>query len=336
MVQPFGENGTSDFEISIRPFRLEKTWLRKVQRERRPLKNSFGKESGCVNVFRVKFSRIGIFFASFVTLALAPSCATSRSPAPVVNPWSEVLTPAPGPAASIGGYSAGCLAGGTKLPAEGEGYQTVYSVRNRHYGHPFLTSFLEKMGKVVHRARERPFLVGDLSMPRGGPTLSGHASHQIGLDADIWFRRAERKLTPTERDSAIAISMVHPQTRYVDPAVFGTEQITLLRRFAIAKEVERIFVNPAIKKDLCLRHPKADWIRKLRPWYAHDYHFHLRLRCPEGEAHCVPSEALPAGNGCDETLEWWWSDEARLEGIAKNEKPLEPPLLPKACAAVLD
>ena len=51
--------------------------------------------------------------------------------------------------------------------------------------------------------------------------------------------------------------------------------------------MQRIFVNAAIKKALC-REAKGDryWLCKVRPMYGHDYHFHIRIKCPPGAGEC--------------------------------------------------
>jgi penicillin-insensitive murein endopeptidase len=259
-------------------------------------------------------------------------CAT----APRENPWPKVPTPAPGPARSIGAYAAGCVQGAAKLPMDGAGYQAVRIARNRHFGHPTLVEFLESVGREGKKAKERAFLVGDLGLPRGGPTLSGHSSHQTGLDADIWYWRPEKKLSEDERERLSSKSLVNRATKAVDTSAFGKDAFRLLRRFAEAEAVERIFVNYAIKKHLCTHHAAEPWVRKTRAWYGHDHHFHIRLRCPPDSPECQAGDPIPEGNGCDETLAWWYSEEARVQESTKQTKPPEMPRLPEACEAVLE
>jgi penicillin-insensitive murein endopeptidase len=195
--------------------------------------------------------------------------------------------------------------------------------------------FLEKLGRAVHAAKEKSFLVGDLGMARGGPTLSGHSSHQTGLDADIWYWRTKKKLTEEEREKHPSKPLVDRTTKNVDPSAFGREALGLVRRFAESEEVERIFVNYAVKKYLCEKHGSEPWIRKTRAWFGHDHHFHVRLRCPPDSPDCVPGDPIPEGNGCDETLAWWSSEEARAQEALQRTKPPEMPKLPEHCEAVL-
>ena len=89
---------------------------------------------------------------------------------------------------SFGGYAKGCLAGGTVLPETGPTWQAMRLSRNRNWGQPITVDYLKDLSrKVAKHTRWSGIYVGDISQPRGGPMLSGHASHQIGLDADIWL-----------------------------------------------------------------------------------------------------------------------------------------------------
>ena len=69
----------------------------------------------------------------------------------------------------------------------------------------------------------------------------------------------------------------------------------MIRDAALEPSVQRIFVNAAIKKALC-REAKGDrsWLSKIRPMYGHDYHFHIRIKCPPGSTEC---ESQPAAGG---------------------------------------
>jgi len=109
--------------------------------------------------------------------------------------FSAVARPAPLAARSIGFYSQGCLAGAVALPITGRSWQVMRLSRNRNWGHPRLVAYLERLAKDARSFGWSGLLVGDLSQPRGGPMPTGHTSHQIGLDADIW-------LTPMPKPSA--------------------------------------------------------------------------------------------------------------------------------------
>jgi penicillin-insensitive murein endopeptidase len=274
--------------------------------------------------------------AAFLSLALLgaqaycfcfASQAAPRPPTPSKNPWSQVRGPAPAPqgAQVIGTPTAGCLTGALMLPIKGAGFRLARPERRRNFGHPELVRLIRSLGAELAASREPPLFIGDLSQARGGPTLSAHASHQTGLDADIYFWRKKGLTGPPP-------SMVDKAKLEVSNT-FGDAQIRVLKRMAENERVDRILVHFAIKKALCSRVPSEGWIGKIRPWFGHDHHFHLRLKCPEGSSSCVDGEPIPPGNGCDATLDWWWSAEARAEekkSLYRQENPVMPEL-PQAC-----
>lgn len=252
---------------------------------------------------------------------------------------TEPAPPLPGTARVIGGHARGCLAGAAALPIDGPGWQAMRLSRNRHFGHPRLVALIERLARDARQEGWPGLLVGDLAQPRGGPMRTGHASHQIGLDVDIWLTpMPERRLTEAERETLPAVSMLRPGTREVDPARFGAAQVALIRRAASYPEVARIFVHPGIKRALCdAAGSDRAWLAKVRPWWGHDSHFHVRLRCPEGEPLCRDQDPPPEGDGCGAELAWWLSDEPRRP---KPSAPPPPPLtlaeLPAECRSVLE
>ena len=253
--------------------------------------------------------------------------------------WGDVRDPAPPPTHAIGGYARGCLAGAVALPADGPGYQVMRLSRDRFYGHPRLIRFIEGFAETMRAEGWDGLLVGDLAQPRGGPMSSGHRSHQIGLDVDIWFQPEDRPLSEAERESRSAVSVVSGNGQTVDPAEWTDGHARLLRTAAGFAEVERIFVGAAIKRKLCATTVgDRGWLAKIRPWWGHVYHFHVRLRCPPEDAACGNQAPVPPGDGCDETLAWWLSDDAKaeLERLRKlPPKRLTLNDLPPACRAVL-
>ena len=247
--------------------------------------------------------------------------------------------PAPGPARAIGSYAKGCLAGATALPADGPNWQVMRPSRNRAWGHPMLIAFLERLAAQAAGTAGWPgLLVGDLAQPRGGPMLTGHESHQLGIEADIWLTpMPDRRLGAAERDEMAATNLVAEGGDDVDPKVWRPEHRRLLEAAARGAGVGRIFVNPAIKRALC-REAGADreWLRLIRPWWGHNYHFHLRLACPSGERECQDQPVPGAGDGCGKELDWWFTPEVKHP---KPPGPPGPPLrvadLPAACAALV-
>jgi len=214
--------------------------------------------------------------------------------------------------------------------------------RGRNYGHSTLIDLLQQIASELRANREAPLLIGDLGMPRGGPTLSAHNSHQTGLDADIWYFRPKKWLKKTrfsisEREKLSAPMMVDKRKLVVSRA-FGDAQKKLLRRFAENEQVDRILVHFTIKRELCQHHANEPWIRKIRPWFGHDHHFHVRMKCSEKDVQCkTTTDPIPEGNSCDATLDWWWSAEARAkenENLGRQQNPIMPEL-PQACLQVL-
>jgi penicillin-insensitive murein endopeptidase len=162
----------------------------------------------------------------------------------------------------------------------------------------------------------------------------GHSSHQVGLDADIWLDLSPKpRLTVAAREDVAVPSLVLPDESGIDPAHYTARHGTLIRLAADLPGVDRIFVNHAIKRQLCRSDAGAAWLRRVRPWRGHDSHMHIRLRCPPGQADCHDQPPPPAGDGCDASLDWWLTAEAR-HPVPRPPGPA--PRLPTACQAVLD
>jgi penicillin-insensitive murein endopeptidase len=280
--------------------------------------------------------------AAALLASLLASAAAADDTVPAKELFGAVTAPAPplpGAARVIGSHAKGCLAGGTALPVDGPGWQAMRLSRNRNFGHPRLVALIERLAREARQDGWPGLLVGDLAQPRGGPMRTGHASHQIGLDVDIWLTpMPERRLSEEERETLPAVSMLREGTRTVDPARFGPRQVALIRRAASYPEVARIFVHPGIKQALC-EAAGADrgWLGKVRPWWGHDSHFHIRLRCPEGEPLCRDQDPPPDGDGCGAELAWWLSDEPwRPKPPGPPPRPITLAELPAECRTVLE
>ncbi|ONG42414.1 penicillin-insensitive murein endopeptidase [Pseudoroseomonas deserti] len=268
-----------------------------------------------------------------LALAVAGGAALAADP-PRASAWAAARGPAPGAPHVVGAHGLGCIGGAEAMPESGPGFQMVRLSRNRFWGHPALTAYLRDLGARSQAAGLPALWYGDLGQPRGGPLPWGHASHQIGLDADIWFDlRPKPALTTAQREQIAVASLVRPDGMDIDPAQFTPRHVTLLRLAAEHPGVDRIFVNPAIKQAICRQQPEAAWLRKLRPWRGHDEHFHVRLRCPPGQGDCHDQAPVPAGTGCDASLDWWFSAEARQP--PKPRPPGPAPRMPAACAGIL-
>jgi penicillin-insensitive murein endopeptidase len=200
-----------------------------------------------------------------------------------------------------------------------------------------LIALLERVAQKLPAEAGWPgLLVGDVAQPRGGPMLTGHGSHQIGLDADIWLTpMPDRRLSPAERDEMSATDVVAPGGLEVNSA-WTSQHRRLLETVAREPAVERIFVNAAIKQALCREAgPDRAWLAKIRPWWGHNYHFHVRLSCPRGNPECRDQVPPPSGDGCGKELAWWFTEEALHPAPSPPPKPLRLADLPHACAALV-
>jgi penicillin-insensitive murein endopeptidase len=276
----------------------------------------------------------------FLLLAFATILALS-SPGLAQQPARELFgavhSPTAGPAISIGGYAKGCIAGAVQLPADGPNWQAMRLSRDRRWGTPELVQYVEALGQSAAQDGWPGILVGDMGQARGGPMASGHASHQIGLDVDIWLQpMPDHTLSAKERETISAASVLKKGSRDINPKRFGEAERMLLYRAAQLPGVARIFVAPGIKRAMCgVTWRDPSFLNKLRPWYGHDDHFHVRLACPAGATQCLDQNPAPPGDGCGADLDYWFTDEP----YKPNDNPPSPPLtladLPKACGAIL-
>ena len=208
--------------------------------------------------------------------------------------------------AAYGSYSKGCGAGLVQLPETGPTWQAMRLSRNRNWGHPEAIDFVQDLSRYAASLRGWSGLyIGDISQPRGGPMLTGHRSHQIGLDIDIWMRPANNlRLSRQARENISSISLRRAGGAYVNDN-WTEKHHAILREAARDKRVARIFVFPGAKVRMC-QDEKGNraYLRKIRPWWGHHYHFHVRLKCPRGSRGCVDQAAPPKGDGCAEAQQW--------------------------------
>jgi hypothetical protein len=173
--------------------------------------------------------------------------ASSAFADPARDLFGAVHQPTTGPELPIGGYAKGCIAGAVQLPADGPGWQAMRLSRDRRWGTTELVSYIEALAKSAAQDGWPGILVGDMGQARGGPMKSGHASHQIGLDVDIWLQPVpDHVLSAKERESVSAVSVLKKGTRLVDPKLFGEAERMLIYRAALLPGVARIFVAPGI------------------------------------------------------------------------------------------
>jgi|SRR5262245_30478640 len=295
-----------------------------------------------------------------IAIAQTPAAAASSPLPPPKPPMTEqekektltakqlfgaVQLPSIGKAVSIGHYHRGCLAAGVEFPVNGPTWQVMRLSRNRNWGHPSLINFLEKFAPAAAKATGwNGILVGDLAQPRGGPSPSDHASHQTGLDVDIWFMpMPDRVLTKEERDTISAINLVSDDWKGLNPETWTPQHVAFIKTAAQQPEVQRVLVNAAIKKELCRvekNRPHA-WLAKVRPWYKHHDHIHVRLKCPSNSPNCQAQEPVRGDDGCGaKDLDFWFSDKVlHPQTPSKPSKPPKPMMLadlPSVCKTVLE
>jgi penicillin-insensitive murein endopeptidase len=292
---------------------------------------------------------------AFVILAAACTSATAQTKGtldpkplpPLANP-DDPATPAkelfgrktdaaPLAARAIGYYTGGCLAGAVAMPINGKTWQVMRLSRNRNWGHPNLVAFLERLAEKAPKVGWNGLLIGDMAQPRGGPMLTGHWSHQVGLDADLWLTpMPDRELTREEREEMMATNVVRDDWKDVNPKIWSPAHIGILKAAAKDKDVERVLINPAIKKALC-RDVKGDrsWLHKMRPVYGHNYHFHVRIGCPDGQAGCKSQPTTPSDEGCGKDLDWWFTRQPSTPKAGPGRAPIKMSALPAACRQVL-
>lgn len=161
----------------------------------------------------------------------------------------------------------GLLVGGVVLPEEGERFFTWDFVRrsspnraSRRNGTERLVTTLRRVIQEYRAANpSAPRVgIGDLSRPRGGSFgaeygAPGHASHQNGLDADVYYPRTDRRERPPHRPEQIDRKLAQD----------------LVDRF-VAAGASNVFVGPSTG----LTGPPA--IVEVLPSH-HDNHMHVRL-----------------------------------------------------------
>ncbi len=268
----------------------------------------------------------------FAALALALTASALPALAQHGNGWTIAATPAAGAARVIGYYANGCIRGAVALPLDGPGWRVLRPQRNRNWGHPDLIAALRELGRRVRAATGKAMLVADIAQPRGG-AATGHASHQVGLDADIRFQLVpDRPLDSVLREEGTELTMV-AEGKEIDRNRWNGDQLAMLRIAAELPGVDRIFVNPVIKREAC-RAANGDrrWLSRIVPWYGHDGHMHIRMKCPADSPDCRPQTPLSADDGCGAALAWWFTSEPFRQHTSRG--PAKRPEPPAACLAI--
>ena len=247
---------------------------------------------------------VNALFAILLTMGAGAVPATAETPAKQY--FGAKAAPSHQRPAPFGSYSKGCQAGAVELPETGPTWQAMRLSRNRNYGQPELIDFIQKLSAFAARQPGwKGLYIGDISQPRGGPMLSGHASHQIGLDVDIWMLPPKSLgLSRAQREKISSISMRRAKGAYTN-ASWTRQHHEIIKAAASDPRVARIFVFPGAKVQMC-KDEKGNraWLRKIRPWWGHHYHFHVRLKCPRGARGCADQAAPPPGDGCADAQQW--------------------------------
>ncbi len=220
--------------------------------------------------------------------------------------------PIEGKAETFGEYSLGCLKGAQTFVGNELGIKISQKKRGRYWGHPNLIKTISDAGEFFYKMN-KSLIIGDLSMSRGGPMIKGHNSHQNGLDVDVWFKVLDRNEE---------FNFLESESAEMEPILkIEDDQLKMIKFFANHEEVERIFINFDFKKKLCddnslnkLTRLTKEEHHKLRPWWGHDDHIHVRIKCPKDDSKCQSQNPIPEGDGCNEKdLQWWYSEESILK-----------------------
>jgi penicillin-insensitive murein endopeptidase len=260
---------------------------------------------------RIKLFKIVVFYcAIFSGAGLSWQSVEAQTKANVL--FGAKSSASQQKAKAHGSYAKGCLAGAEQMPESGPTWQAMRLSRNRNWGHPELISFLKRLStKAAKVPGWKGIYIGDLSQPRGGPMTSGHQSHQMGLDADVWLLPPKRlNLSRKERENLSSETVRSNSQRSVNTN-WTAGHMAVIKAAASDPAVDRIFITPPAKIWMCKNAKgKRKWLQKVRPYWGHHYHFHVRLKCPKGSKGCktqTPTvrELSKNATGCDKDLNWW-------------------------------
>jgi murein endopeptidase len=163
---------------------------------------------------------------------------------------------------AVGSPANGRLVGGVQFPAEGATFFTWDPVLHRSPNRGWRRWGTDRLVRLVLRvAREyaaahpnAPRIgIGDLSRPRGGPFGPKHATHQNGLDVDVYYPRLDGLERPPKRVAQIDLDLAQD----------------LVDRF-VRSGVDVVYVGP----NTGLRGPHG----VVQVLWNHDNHVHVRIR----------------------------------------------------------
>ncbi|ELN24570.1 penicillin-insensitive murein endopeptidase [Salmonella enterica subsp. enterica serovar Enteritidis str. 607307-2] len=157
------------------------------------------------------------------------------------TPWQKITHPVPGAAQSIGSFANGCIIGADTLPVQSDNYQVMRTDQRRYFGHPDLVMFIQRLS---HQAQQRGLgtvLIGDMGMPAGGRFNGGHASHQTGLDVDIFLQLPKTRWSQAQLLRPQALDLVSRDGKHVVPSRWSSDIASLIKLAAQDNDVTRIF-----------------------------------------------------------------------------------------------
>lgn len=212
---------------------------------------------------------------------------------------------------AIGYYSDGSLESPTRLQDSAPGLVKIFRLRDRNYATASMVRTILLAAAAFHE--EFPegdrIQVGDIADSSGG-FLSGHASHQNGLDADIAYLRNNQIERDPDTNGPIGFGESFVINGKITPNFDVSRNWAILRELVIRRNVSRIFVDPVIKATFCQQAVAVDLkssaatreevLRRLRQLDGHADHFHVRLNCPKNHPSCLAQTEPPSGNGCAE------------------------------------
>jgi murein endopeptidase len=165
---------------------------------------------------------------------------------------------------SVGRPDQGTLMRGVRFPTEGATFFTWDPILHRSPDRPWRRYGNDRLVRTVldvlrGYSRAHPYAarvgIGDFSLPHGGPFGPKHASHQNGLDVDVYYPRVDRRERPPVRPGQIDHRLAQ----------------SLVNRFVAAGAI-RIFVGP----NTHLTGPRG----VVRFLVLHDNHLHVRIAAP--------------------------------------------------------
>lgn len=232
-------------------------------------------------------------------------------------------TPYQGSSARIyGSTGLGCIDGAVAVK-ESKSLKFQVWGRGRNFAHPLMAQYLDDLRQKLKDQGLPPLVVGDISRKYGGPygPSSNHSSHNTGLDVDLPFFFAQG-IEPSD----------HPDVYIVRGEellpTFTADIASLIINAASDPRVDRVFVAPKIKQRMCQiyeREPYNGFLHKLRPWFGHQAHMHVRLKCPSDSPNCISQAPIPAGTGCGYEVESWFLPPPPKSATANKPKPKKEP-----------